>query len=351
MLSQLSNLTIDGIPKQLAFPSLPSVETFVARGGNTERDSIDGGASFLRGIAASMHNLKKLEINYFNELPNELNSLSSLQELHISFCHNLESIPECVLQGLSSLQVLKFQFCSSLKSLPEGMTNLTCLERLEIICCPNLILPATTNKLTSLRQLRIYGGYQNETLLNGLEGIPSLQYLYLGGFRSLVTLPDWLGTMTSLQSLTISSCPKLSSLPDWLGTMTSLQTLDISSCPKLSSLPDWLGTMTSLQTLEISWCPKLSSLPASFKELINLKELTIYGCPMLVERCKKERGEEWHKIAHVPKLDIKSTFEPEPSFNEKMKELWNQSKQFWRSHHDDYEYFDNLDRIVDYSPF
>jgi hypothetical protein len=62
--------------------------------------------------------------------------------------------------------------------------------------------------------------------------------------------------------------------------------------------------MTSLQTLEISWCPKLSSLPASFKELINLKELTIYGCPKLEKRCKKETGEEWHKIAHVPKLRL-----------------------------------------------
>ncbi|WJX71258.1 hypothetical protein P8452_55271 [Trifolium repens] len=66
MLSQLSNLTIDGTPK-LAFPSLPSVETFDATG-DTERDSIDGGASFLRGIAASMHNLKTLSIDHFLEL-------------------------------------------------------------------------------------------------------------------------------------------------------------------------------------------------------------------------------------------------------------------------------------------
>jgi Leucine-rich repeat (LRR) protein len=158
MLSQLSDLSIEGIPKQLAFPSLPYVESFDARG-NTERDSIDGGASFLMGIAAIMHNLKKLIIQRFGELkvlPNELNSLSSLQELDIEFCYKLESIPECVLQGLSSLQVLKFRFCCSLKSLPEG-TNLTSLQTLYIYDCPKLSsLPASFKELINLNELRIY---------------------------------------------------------------------------------------------------------------------------------------------------------------------------------------------------
>ncbi|CAJ2660094.1 unnamed protein product [Trifolium pratense] len=292
VLSQLSDLRIKGVRK-LAFPSLPSVETFNAIGNTEYSNNGDGGASILWGIAGSMHNLKKLSIVCFYELkvlPNELNSLSSLQELHISGCNKLESIAECVLQGLSSLHVLKFTFCISLKSLPEGMTNLTCLESLEISECDHLILPATMNKLTSLRQLRFTGGDKNGTLPNGLEGIPSLQNLYLSSFPSLVTLPDW------------------------------------------------LGTMTSLQTLEIRQCHRLTSLPASFQGLINLHELHIYECPMLVDRCKQGTGEDWLKIAHVPKLEL--TVEPEPSFYEKMMSLL-KSRLLWRIR------FDIFDMMID----
>ncbi|GAU34986.1 hypothetical protein TSUD_103080 [Trifolium subterraneum] len=283
VLSQLSDLKIMGV-RELAFSSLPSVETFDATG-NTEYSNNDGGASFLRGIAGSMHNLKKLFIRNFYELkllPNELNSLSSLQELHISGCIELESIAECVLQGLSSLQVLTFTFCIRLKSLPEGMTNLTCLESFEISDCDHLILPATMNKLTSLRKLRITGSDKNETLANGLVGIPSLQNLYLSSFPSLVTLPDW------------------------------------------------FGTMTSLQTLEIRQCRRLTSLPDSFQGLINLHELHIYDCPMLMNRCKQGTGEDWDKIAHVPKVEL--TVEPEPSFYEKM--MSSLKGRLWRFHFD-----------------
>jgi structure-specific endonuclease subunit SLX1 len=146
------------------------------------------------------------------------------------------------------------------------------------------------NMLTSLRQLSIIGGYENETLPNGLEGIiPSLQYLNLADFPSLVTLPDW------------------------LGTMTSLHTLQIRGCPKLSSLPDCFQGLIDLRVLHIYDCPELTSLPASFQGLINLQVLTIYGCPLVEKRCKKETGEDWHKIAHVPYLKLDSTVEPETS--------------------------------------
>ncbi|PNX98183.1 resistance protein [Trifolium pratense] len=93
------------MPK-LALPYLPYVEIIYASG-----ETVDDGASFLPEIAASI----------------------------------------------------------SLKSWLQRPTNLTCLERIEIAICPDLILPATMNMLTSLCQVRIYDEDKNGTLPNFLE--------------------------------------------------------------------------------------------------------------------------------------------------------------------------------------
>ncbi|KAK2420860.1 putative disease resistance protein RGA3 [Trifolium repens] len=250
-------------------------------------------------------------------IPNWMRNTSTLEglvEVILSECRNCERLPPLgKLPCLTSLYV-------------SGMRHVKYID-------DDLYEGATKKAFPTLKKMRLDDLPNLERVLKaeGVEMLSQLSKLRINGIPKLA-----FPSLPSVETLYIYDCPELSSLPDWLGTMTSLQTLKISWCPKLNSLPDWMGTMTSLQTLLIRQCPKLSSLPASFKELINLKELTIYECPKLEKRCKKETGEEWHKIAHVPKLDI-STFEP--SFNEKMKE-------FWRFHHDDKETFYNLDHKI-----
>ncbi|XP_039683088.1 putative disease resistance protein RGA4 isoform X2 [Medicago truncatula] len=254
MLPQLLNLDIRNVPK-LTLPPLASVKSLFAKGGNEE---------LLKSIVNNS-NLKSLSISEFSkliELPGtfEFGTLSALESLTIHCCNEIESLSEHLLQGLRSLRTLAIHECGRFKSLSDGMRHLTCLETLEIYNCPQLVFPHNMNSLTSLRRLVLSDC--NENILDGIEGIPSLQSLSLYYF------------------------------------------------PSLTSLPDCLGAITSLQTLHIQGFPKLSSLPDNFQQLQNLQKLRICGCPKLEKRCKRGIGEDWHKIAHIPDL---------PSFEETTK--------------------------------
>ena len=50
-------------------------------------------------------------------------------------------------------------------------------------------------------------------------------------------------------------------------------------------------------------CPNLESLPEGISALTSLQTLDIRLCPMLLKRCKKQIGEDWHKISHIPNLE------------------------------------------------
>ena len=98
---------------------------------------------------------------------------------------------------------------------------------------------------------------------------------------------------------------ELESLPEeWFKNLTSLETLWIWDCPNLTSLSERMSHLTSLQRLDISNCPNLTSLPEGMSHLTSLQMLEIGGCPQLKQRCKKENGEDWDKISHIPNLMI-----------------------------------------------
>ncbi|KEH16617.1 disease resistance protein RGA2 [Medicago truncatula] len=282
MLPQLLNLDITNVPK-LTLTSLLSVESLSASGGNEELLKSFFYNNCSEDVAGN--NLKSLSISKFanlKELPVELGPLTALESLSIERCNEMESFSEHLLKGLSSLRNMSVFSCSGFKSLSDGMRHLTCLETLHIYYCPQLVFPHNMNSLASLRQLLLVEC--NESILDGIEGIPSLQKLRLFNF------------------------------------------------PSIKSLPDWLGAMTSLQVLAICDFPELSSLPDNFQQLQNLQTLTISGCPILEKRCKRGIGEDWHKIAHIPisPSSVETTTPTKSTICENIITTWRIAKATWK---------------------
>nr|POF19694.1 putative disease resistance protein rga4 [Quercus suber] len=114
------------------------------------------------------------------------------------------------------------------------------------------------------------------------------------------TTSTYFPPLSQLRELNLSQMIDFASLPeDWLRNLVSLRKLSIQLCNGLVSLP-WIGSLTSLQILIIWQCPNLTSLPQEISNLTSLKELEIWHCPLLGQRCKRQIGENWPFIAHVP---------------------------------------------------
>ncbi|XP_035542932.1 putative disease resistance protein RGA3, partial [Juglans regia] len=183
--------------------------------------------------------------------------LSKLRKISLNQIEDLETLP---VQNLISLQSLNIMFCPKLESLSQGVQYLTALTDLDVLYCPVLDLG------------------------NDEHGM------------------QWKG-LKSLTTLKFKSIPKLVSLPLGLQHVTTLRELRISNCSSLMTIPEWICNWTSLERFTISRCSGLTSLPEAMSRLTSLKVLTIHDCPILLQRCEQDGGEDWPKIAHIPKLE------------------------------------------------
>ncbi|KAL2485072.1 putative disease resistance protein [Abeliophyllum distichum] len=226
--------------------------------------------------------LKRLQVSnchILSSLAANLPSLRNLEYLEVSGCPNLECFPLGPWRSLS-LRCIKIEDSENLKSLPDGFYNLTNLKELEIRFCPNLKSLPKQGLPPSLRSLSITE-CKNLSSPDGwkLHKLKSLKFLTLGGFLGFVSFSSDYLLPHSITELRLSHLPDLESLSEALQVLTSLERLMILQCENLKALPD-------------------SGLPAT------LSTLKIWNCPLLTPRCEKDRGEDWHKIADIPTLNI-----------------------------------------------
>ena len=216
-----------------------------------------------------------------------------------SIASSSSSPPSTIVAPLSKLSYMRIE-----EALPEEcLRNLISLRTLLLEKCP---LPQGMRYLTALQRLNVWESevvdISNDWDEMEWQGLTTLLYLNFTSLPKLLSLPMGLQYVSSLQNLQIWRCPSLIAIPEWICKLISLQILAIWDCPNLESLPKGIGALTSLQILRISRCPKLESLPEGFGALTSLQTLKIEGCPILLKRCKKQIGEDWHKISHIPNL-------------------------------------------------
>ncbi|KAL4632024.1 hypothetical protein ACB092_04G022100 [Castanea dentata] len=207
----------------------------------------------------------------------------------------------------TSIQSLRISDCGELSSIWDTSQPIISLEELTIRNCLRCLdineceLYIHLQEFHSLAQLEIYR-------CRNLKSIPDL------GEFNITRLPE--GSLKCLKSLAIGGyCEldvfpklegwaKLNSLPGEIQQFTALETLLIEGFDGIETLPEWLGNLSSLKILDIGFCDNLMYLPTTTTRLIKLEELRIRFCYELKQRCAKGSGEEWFKIAHIPKISM-----------------------------------------------
>ncbi|GKV04433.1 hypothetical protein SLEP1_g16586 [Rubroshorea leprosula] len=232
------------------------------------------------------------KLSYMSILEECVRYLTSLKELEMSYCYNLEEFPGLtyIHQLNSSLESLILRGWDRVKSLPDQLQHLTALKELTLSNFNQVdAFPEGLGNLTSLQRLHIFK-CGNLKHLFPLQALKSLIELRMGPFSSdLEEFPGLdciLHLHASLKDLTLTGWDKIKFLPNQLRHLTALKSLTIEEFNRVEVLPDWLGNLSSLQELRIIKCPSLKK-----------------RCIKYIEGVKYE-GEEWSKISHIPQVLI-----------------------------------------------
>ncbi|THG14540.1 hypothetical protein TEA_011117 [Camellia sinensis var. sinensis] len=214
---------------------------------------------------------------------------TSLVRVEISGCNSMVS---CLQEALyaPNLKTFWVQNCKKLKLLPEGMhTHLPSLESLTIWNCPEIETFPEGGLPSNLRRLQVWGCKKLVDCRRewGLQRLPSLTEFVFGGGKYEEEDDDVLESFLEEALLP----PTLTLLG--INNLQNLKSINYQSFQHL----------TCLKELRICQCPQLQSLPEE-GFLASLSMLEIFACPLLKPRCERDRGDEWHKIAHIPFVKI-----------------------------------------------
>uniref|UniRef100_A0A803LC17 NB-ARC domain-containing protein n=1 Tax=Chenopodium quinoa TaxID=63459 RepID=A0A803LC17_CHEQI len=172
-------------------------------------------------------------------------NLPRLKTLHVKGCPNLKTL--ALEKNSGKLKKLVVERLDMVSSLTEVLKQLTSLEELEISSCKDLDLSGGCQRSCG----------ECEECSMPWKSLSTLRRLTLRELTKLHTLPVSLGFIGTLKFICISACNNLSVLPEWIRKFSSLQHLRLEGCLALSELPEKLKDIRSLVKVDIIECPKL----------------------------------------------------------------------------------------------
>ncbi|XP_031257648.1 putative disease resistance RPP13-like protein 1 [Pistacia vera] len=216
------------------------------------------------------------ECENLKSIPEGLHTLCKLRFLIISDCPSLVSFPE---DGFPDTDLLVEIFgCEKLQALPSRMHTLKSLQKLFLLLCPNIESITAEDFPSNLKSLALPLSIYKPLAKCGWHKLTSLRRLIILGLSFPEEEIIEIKFPTSLIDLRIFNFSKLKYLSSkTFQVLTSLEYLGFNDCPNLTSLPH---------------------LPSS------LLWLYIYNCPLIEKQCKRNEGQEWSKIVHIPRVSV-----------------------------------------------
>ncbi|CAN6446213.1 unnamed protein product [Victoria cruziana] len=255
-----------------------------------------------------------LSWNLFEELPQELWRLTSLEGLNLHRCSQLTSFPSQLGNVMSSKQPLlgKLKFlnlsdCSKLTTCPD-FTMMPRLEILNLSFCGELNeLHPSIGLLKSLTHLSLVYCISLKELPQEVWQLSSVEELDIS-YTKVTTLPSQLGISRSSEQLVLDKlkvlkfkgCDRLTVCPDFT-SMPCVEELYFNECIEMKELHPSIGQLKNLTHLDLGRCKLLKELPQEFWHLTSLEELCLSSCHRIITTLPSESGDS--KSLKQPLLD------------------------------------------------
>ncbi|KAG7586434.1 Toll/interleukin-1 receptor homology (TIR) domain [Arabidopsis thaliana x Arabidopsis arenosa] len=216
------------------------------------------GCSSLVKLPSSIGNLVNIQALYLQEcsnlveLPSSIGNIVNLQVLNLCRCSSLVELPSSI-GNLTMLKYLSLKGCSKVKVLPNDIT-LDSLEELDVSGCSQLTsIPEIS---TNIESLMLCGTLIKEVPLS-IKSWSRLHDVRITYCKDLEEFPHALDIITELEL----NDTEIEEVPTWVSGMSRLRRLVLNKCTNLVSLPQ---LPDSLSNLDAESCESLETLACSF---------------------------------------------------------------------------------------